>query len=97
MSIRFIDLIEVPTRGDTANPRVSSLAITDRAPNVLRVVGGLEHGCEFQPKTPAERDELVEYLQSIEYPEHQCGGCYRDEAVCSADPCMTVERERTEL
>ena len=57
MSLQFITVID-----NDKEPRQSSLSISDKAPDVLRVVGGLDHGTEFRPKTLADAQRLVDWL-----------------------------------
>lgn len=63
MATEYISLIETGSR----EPRTSSLAIFE--PNALNicVIGILPHGYTFRPKTTADRDALVSYLQNMEF------------------------------
>ena len=54
------------TEANDDEPRVSTLAIY-RAPQSIKVVGILPHGYHFNPTTSQDRDNLVDYLQSLEY------------------------------
>lgn len=57
----FIDIRQVPHRTNKSE-RVSSLSISERFPNVLNVMGGLEHGTHIVPNTQADADKLRAWL-----------------------------------
>ena len=49
-------------------PRVSTLAIFNRKPAELYVMGNLPHGYTFKPTTAKDRDRLCNWLESLQYP-----------------------------
>lgn len=60
--LTFIDI----TRRNRGNDDGSSLSLNGRSNSrgFLRVVGGLEHGCEIAPRTESARLALIAWLQS---------------------------------
>ena len=58
--MNFIDIIQT----DTEEPRVSTLAAYGES---LKVVGVLPHGYNFRPTTAKDRDNLVHWLNKLEY------------------------------
>lgn len=61
--MKFISI----TRIDRGNFSTSTLTITDRQPDALGVLGVLPHGGYFKPSSNADRDALVEWLQSRDF------------------------------
>ena len=74
-SMKFIDLIEVIhnspgrrtslTAGDP--PRTSALGISRNRVGSVSVIGVLPHNYDFKPKSGADRDMLVRWLQQLDY------------------------------
>ena len=63
----FIDIIETNNLPDT-RPRQSSLVIGgSRQTGGLEVLGVLSHGYEFRPRRAKDRDELVDWLNRLQY------------------------------
>jgi len=59
----FINIIE--TNGDKDCPRKSTLLAYPG--KCLDILGNLPHGYEFKPATAADRDSLIEWLNTLEY------------------------------
>lgn len=67
MTIEYIDLIDTGPKAEfPPYTRKSALEITDAG---LCVIGNLPHGYVFNPATARDRDNLVNFLQGIEYTE----------------------------
>jgi len=64
----FIDLIELNGKPED-RPRQSTLMIGGSGQHGgLEVIGVLPHGYEFKPFKAADRDELVGWLNRLDYP-----------------------------
>lgn len=72
--MKFIELQFPPLHhpnGWTQIERSTSLSISDKRPltaGLLGCLGVIPHGSYFRPKTAADRDALVEFLNALEYP-----------------------------
>lgn len=69
-SMYFIDLIEVTHNENLKGydaPRTSSFGVSKNYPGCLSVIGVLDHNYYFKPKTGADRDKLVTFLERLEY------------------------------
>ena len=66
MTMQWIGLVE--TGDDIAEPRHSSLGRCSRKPAELIVTGNLPHGYTFRPLTYLDRDRLIDWLESLQYP-----------------------------
>ena len=65
----FFDIIETNAT-DKTHPRQSSLMIGGSRQNGgMEVLGNLPHGYEFKPRRAIDRDELVGWLQRLDYPQ----------------------------
>lgn len=65
MDLTFIDII-------SNNGRVSSLKIGGRTEKgFLVALGGIEHQESFRPKTERDRQQLIDYLLSLDYSEEE--------------------------
>ena len=61
----FIDLIEI---NEKDHQRESTLVIGASNQKIsLKVLGELPHGYEFKPRREIDRDELVDWLNRLEY------------------------------
>lgn len=63
MSLTFITLKD-------RNGRRSSLGISDKSPDVLRVIGALPHGTEVKPATKKDAQRLADWLCKVYSPSH---------------------------
>ncbi len=62
--MQFIDIIAT----DKEHPRQTSLMIGGSRQNGgLEVLGNLPHGYEFKPRREQDRDELVGWLNRLDY------------------------------
>lgn len=67
MAFEFIDI----RRSYHGSVDTSTLAISDRYPGALRVLGGLPHASEIRPATAADRDRLVDWLRGLQYADRE--------------------------
>ena len=62
--IKWIDIVETNPK-DPEYARTSSLEASN--PEQLTVTGNLPHGYTFRPKTAADRDALIEWLNALTF------------------------------